>query len=151
MSKVAKYLEYVLLAICVVILVAFYVQSASGVFKLSNLAEVLESTTMTDGILWWTYALTALAIGLILVLAVVAMCDNTKSLKKAGLLLVITVVLVAASYLLASGAPVEVNVANQPTEATFKMTDMILNLTYFLMGGVVLALVGGGIYNAVKK
>ena len=57
MSKFAKILEYALLAVGVVIIALFYVQSGSGQFALSNLADALASTTVLDGMLWWTYAL----------------------------------------------------------------------------------------------
>jgi amino acid transporter len=151
MSKFAKILEYVLLAVGVVIIALFYVQNGSGQFALSNLADVLSSTTLVDGLLWWVYALIVLAIALILVLACVATFGNKKSLKSTGLVLLLAVVLVVASYFLASGNPVAVNVAEQPTEATFKLTDTILILTYILFVGVIASLLGGIVMNAIKK
>ena len=151
MSKFAKILEYALLAVGVVIIALFYVQSGSGQFALSNLADALASTTILDGMLWWTYALVVLAIALIIVLAGVAVVGDKKSLKATSLVLVLAVVLVAASYFLASGNPVAVNVANQPTAATFKLTDAVLILTYILFVGVIVALLGGTVMNAIKK
>ena len=151
MSKFAKILEYVLLAVGVVIIALFYVQSGSGQFDKSNLAEILSSTTLVDGLLWWVYALVVLAIALILVLASVATFGNKKSLKSTGMVLVLAVVLVVASYFLASGSPVAVNVAEQPSAATFKMTDTILILTYILFVGVIVSLLGGIVMNAIKK
>ena len=151
MSKFAKILEYVLLAVGVVIIALFYVQNGSGQFALSNLADVLSSTTLVDGLLWWVYALIVLAIALILVLACVATFGNKNSLKSTGLVLLLAVVLVVASYFLASGNPVAVNVAEQPTEATFKLTDTILILTYILFVGVIVSLLGGIVMNAIKK
>ena len=151
MSKFAKILEYVLLAVGVVIIALFYAQNGSGQFALSNLADVLSSTTLVDGLLWWTYALIVLAIALILVLAAVATFGNKKSLKSTGLVLVLAVVLVVASYFLASGSPVAVNVAEQPSAATFKLTDTILILTYVLFIGVIVSLLGGIVVNAIKK
>ena len=108
-------------------------------------------TTLVDGLLWWVYALIVLAIALILVLACVATFGNKKSLKSTGLVLLLAVVLVVASYFLASGNPVAVNVAEQPTEATFKLTDTILILTYILFVGVIVSLLGGTVMNAIKK
>lgn len=151
MSKFAKILEYVLMAVGVVIIALFYVQSGSGQFALSNLADALASTTILDGMLWWTYALIALAIVLIVVLAGVATFGNKKSLKSTALVMVLAVVLVVASYFLASGNPVAVNVAEQPSAATFKLTDSILILTYILFVGVVVSLLGGIVMNAIKK
>lgn len=151
MSKFAKILEYVLLAVGVVIIALFYVNNGSGQFALSNLAEILSSTTLVDGLLWWVYALIVLAIALILVLASIATFGNKKSLKSTGLVLVLAVVLVVASYFLASGNPVAVNVAEQPSAATFKLTDTILILTYVLFVGVIVSLLGGIVMNAIKK
>lgn len=151
MSKFAKILEYVLMAVGVVIIALFYVQSGSGQFALSNLADALASTTILDGMLWWTYALIALAIVLIVVLAGVATFGNKKSLKSTGLVIVLAVVLVVASYFLASGNPVAVNVVEQPSAATFKLTDSILILTYILFVGVIVSLLGGIVMNAIKK
>jgi hypothetical protein len=42
-------------------------------------------------------------------------------------------------------------VAEQPTEATFKLTDTILILTYILFVGVIASLLGGIVMNAIKK
>lgn len=151
MSKFAKILEYVLLAVGVVIIALFYVNNGSGQFALSNLAEILSSITLVDGLLWWVYALIVLAIALILVLACVATFGNKKSLKSTGLILLLAVVLVVASYFLASGNPVAVNVAEQPSAATFKLTDTILILTYVLFVGVIVSLLGGIVMNAIKK
>ena len=151
MSKLAKILQYVLMAVGVVIIALFYVQSGSGQFALSNLADALASTTILDGMLWWTYALVVLAIALILVLASVAVFGDKKSLKSTLLVLALAVVLVAASYFLASGNPVAVNMAEQPSATTFKLTDSLLILTYFLFVGTIVALLGGIVMNAIKK
>src|SRR5574344_2585443 len=105
MFKFAKYIEYALLAICLVLVVLFYMQSGTGMFKIANLKDVMNSTTMVDGIIWWMYALSAVAIILVIALSVLAMIQNPKSLKKTGITLGIAIVLVVASYFLASGAP----------------------------------------------
>lgn len=151
MFKFAKYIEYALLGLGLVFTVLFYVQSGSGIFKLSNLTDALSSTTMLDGVLLWAYILIAVALLLVIVLSVAAMIQNPKSLKKTGFILGLSVVLIVASYFLASGAPVEANVAKAPTFAQLKMTDTLLVLTYILLGATVLVLVGGSVANAVRK
>lgn len=151
MFKFTKYIEYVLLAICCVIIVLFYVQSGTGMFKLSNLKTILSTTTMTDGLIWWTYALCALAILLVLALSIFAMVENPKSLKKTGFTLGLAIVLIVASYFLASGAPVQANVAKAPTAGALKLTDTILILTYILMGATILVILGGAVVNMIKK
>lgn len=147
MSKFAKYLLYILLAVSAVVVVVFFVQSASGIFALSNLGEALSTSNMADGMLWWTYALVFLAIALVIILSIVKMAQNPKSLKRTGFVTLLAVVLCAVSYFLASGAPVHVNLDVQPTEGTLKLTDAGLILTYLLFAGAILAL----LYGSVRK
>ncbi|MBR5250065.1 MAG: hypothetical protein IKV28_05720 [Bacteroidales bacterium] len=147
MSKFAKYLLYVLLACSTVLVVVFFAQSSSGVFNLSNLGNAMSTSNMADGLLWWTYALVFLAIALVIILSVVKMAQNPKSLKRTGFVTLLAVVLCAVSYFLASGAPIHVNLDVQPTEATLKLTDAGLILTYLLFAGAILAL----LYGSVRK
>ena len=125
-------------------IVAFYVQNTSGIFALSNLSEAISSTNMLDGLLGWTYILLFAAIILVFVLSIINMAGNRKALKRTGLLLILTIVLVVVSYVLASGDPVAVNLATEPTAGELKMTDTLLNLTYLLMAGSFIALIWGG-------
>lgn len=151
MSKFLKILLYVLLGLSALVIVGFYVQSSSFNFGLSNMSAIMSNITMVDGIIWWTYLLLGVSIITLICLSVYTMINNAKSLKKTGIILGITVVLVLVSYLLASGSPVEVNVAEAPTPQTLKMTDTGLILTYILFGASIVLLIGGGIYNAIKN
>lgn len=147
MSKLSKYLQYLLLAVSAVLIVLFFVQNSAGTFKLENLSSVLNTTTMADGLIWWTYALVFLAIALVVILSIVNIAQNPKSLKRTGFTVLLAVVLCGVSYLLASGSPVEVNLEVQPSEATLKYTDAGLILTYILFAGAIIAL----LYGAVRK
>ena len=132
-------------------IVAFYVQNTSGIFALSNLSEAISSTNMLDGLLGWTYILLFAAIILVFVLSIINMAGNRKALKRTGLLLILTIVLVVVSYVLASGDPVAVNLATEPTAGELKMTDTLLNLTYLLMAGSFIALIWGGAKKLIQN
>ena len=143
-SKFTKILEICLLVISLIGLVVFFIyNSNTGLYTVANEAEALATTGMLDIVLFWAYALVIAAIVLVVVLSIINMAGNKKSLKKTGFLLLIAVVLIGLSYLLASGDPIAVNMEVQPTHATLKMTDTLLNLSYALVVIALLALVWG--------
>ena len=147
-SKFTKILEICLLVISLIGLVVFFANNAStGLYTVANEAEALATTGMLDIVLFWAYALVIAAI----VLVVINMAGNKKSLKKTGILLLIAVALIGVSYLLASGDPIAVNMEVQPTHATLKMTDTLLNLSYALVVIALLALVWGSVRNLIKN
>ena len=151
-SKFTKILEICLLVISLIGLVVFFVNNAStGLYTVANEAEALATTGMLDVVLFWAYALVIAAIVLVVVLSIINMAGNKKSLKKTGILLLIAVVLIGVSYLLASGDPIAVNMEVQPTHATLKMTDTLLNLSYALVVIALLALVWGSVRNLIKN
>ena len=151
-SKFTKILEICLLVISLIGLVVFFTNNAStGLYTVANEAEALATTGMLDIVLFWAYALVIAAIVLVVVLSIINMAGNKKSLKKTGILLLIAVVLIGVSYLLASGDPIAVNMEVQPTHATLKMTDTLLNLSYALVVIALLALVWGSVRNLIKN
>jgi len=151
MAKALKITLYSLLVLSLVFLVLFYMQNGTGAFALSNMAWIMDNFSWVDGLLYWAYALCAVAVLALIVLAVAAMVKNPKALKKAAVTVGLAVVLVVVSYLLASGAAVPVNIDPAPTAATFKLTDFFLVMTYILAAVSVLALVAGAIRNAINK
>ena len=137
-SKFTKILEICLLVISLIGLVVFFIyNSNTGLYTVANEAEALATTGMLDIVLFWAYALVIAAIVLVV--------------KKTGFLLLIAVVLIGLSYLLASGDPIAVNMEVQPTHATLKMTDTLLNLSYALVVIALLALVWGSVRNLIKN
>jgi hypothetical protein len=151
MSKFLKILMIALLILSAGAIVAFYIQNTTGIFALSNLSEAISSTNMLDGLLGWTYILLFAAIILVFVLSIINMAGNRKALKRTGLLLILTIVLVVVSYVLASGDPVAVNLATEPTAGELKMTDTLLILTYLLMAGSFIALIWGGAKKLIQN
>ena len=107
----------------------------------------------TDGnvevLLYWTYAMIALAIFSVVVLGlIVSAVNNPKSLVKVGILLAGTCVLVLIAYFLAQGAPA-FGREGLDTASTLKLTDTVLNLTYIIGAGAILAIIVGEIRMAI--
>ena len=130
-SKFTKILEICLLVISLIGLVVFFIyNSNTGLYTVANEAEALATTGMLDIVLFWAYALVIAAIVLVVVLSIIN---------------------IGLSYLLASGDPIAVNMEVQPTHATLKMTDTLLNLSYALVVIALLALVWGSVRNLIKN
>ncbi len=136
MSKLMKYLSYLLLGLGVLLTVLFF----------------LNTDGMTDTYLMYAYILFAVAVTLAIVLPLLNVINNPKSLKKILLSLVVVVVVVGLAYMLASGNPLtNVIIEPEPSPATLKVTDTGLIITYFLFGASVLAIFAGALVNMVKN
>lgn len=151
MSKFTKILQYVLLALSAVVVALFYVQNSSGNFALENITWVMDNTSMVDGIIWWTYTLLLVSIALVVILSIAGLANDTSSLKRTGFTLLLAIVVIGISYLFASGDPVVVNIDEQPTYTTLKMTDTGLMLTYLLLAAAILSIVGGSVMRIIKN
>jgi len=111
------------------------------------------SQKFTDGnveaLLYWTYAMVALAIFCVVVLGlIVSAINNPKSLVKVGILLAGACALVLVAYLLAQGAPALGREGLDPA-STLKLTDTILNLTYIVGAAAIVAIIAGEIRMAI--
>ena len=103
----------------------------------------------TDVLLVWAYIM----IGLTLLATIgvglwVGIKNNPKMLVKLGIGLVAVVVVCLLAYLLAAGKPA-MGMQVQPDAATLKLTDTILNLTYFVGILAVLAIIVGEVRLAI--
>ncbi len=140
-EKIIKWILAVLFAVGVVF--SFY-GFAVG-FETNGNAPV-------DNILYCTYAYVAVTILAVLMgVVVIGGINNPKSLLKLLLGLVAIAVIVAVAYFLAPGTPAVGYLGEPVSDATLKMTDTILNLTYFLCGGAILSLVAGWVITATRK
>ena len=103
-------------------------------------------------ILVWAYVM--LAIALVAVLCVglyVSATTDPKSLVRIGIGLGAAAVLCLVAYFLASGAPaIGFTGATPPTASELKLTDTVLNLTYILGAGAVLAIIVGEVISAIR-
>ena len=105
-----------------------------------------------DNILYCAYAFAAVAILAVLFgVVVIGGMNNPKSLLKLFIGLVACAVIVAGAYLLAPGTPAVGYLGEPVSDSTLKLTDTMLNLTYFLFGGALLALVAGWVIGATRK
>ena len=98
----------------------------------------------TDVLLYWAYIM----IGLTLVATVVVglwigIKNDPKMLVKVGIGAAAVVVVCLVAYLLAAGNPAVGLTTATPTAAELKLTDTILNLTYFVGALAVIAIIVG--------
>ena len=105
-----------------------------------------------DNMLYCAYAFALTAILAVLFgVVVIGGINNPKSLLKLVLGLVVIAAIIAGAYFLAPGTPAVGYLGEPVSDATLKLTDTILNLTYLLFGGALVALVVGWIVGATRK
>ena len=142
--KYEKIIKWVLVALFAVGVVFSLYGFAVG-FEANNNAPV-------DSILYCAYAFAAITIAAVLFgVLVIGGINNPKSLVKLALGVVAIAAVVAVAYVLAPGTPAVGYLGEPVSDGTLKLTDTILNLTYFLFGGALLALVAGWVIGATRK
>ena len=105
-----------------------------------------------DIMLYCAYAYALIAIAAVLFgVVVIGGMNEPKSLIKLGIGIAAIVVIVVLAWLLAPGTPAVGYLGEPVSEGTLKLTDTILNLTYLLFGGSLVALVAGWIIGATRK
>ena len=142
--KYAKIIKWILAVLFVVGIVFSFYGFIVG-FESNGNAPV-------DNMLYCAYAFALIAIAAVVFgVVVIGGINNPKSLLKllAGLLAIVAVVAVA--YVLAPGTPAVGYLGDPVSDGTLKLTDTMLNLTYFLFGGALLALVAGWVIGAIRK
>ena len=142
--KYEKIIKWILLALFIVGAALSFYGFAVG-FESNNNAPV-------DNILYGAYVFAALTIAAVFFgVVVIGGINNPKSLLKLLLGLVVIAAIVAGAYFLAPGTPAVGYLGEPVSDATLKLTDTILNLTYLLCGSAILALVAGAVMSAFKK
>ena len=142
--KYEKIIKWVLAILFVVGVVFSFYGFAVG-FESNGNAPV-------DNMLYCAYAFALTAILAVLFgVVVIGGINNPKSLLKLVLGLVVIAAIVAGAYFLAPGTPAVGYLGEPVSDATLKLTDTILNLTYLLFGGALVALVVGWIVGATRK
>ena len=142
--KYDKIIKWVLVALFIVGIV-FSVYGFLVGFETNGNAPV-------DNILYCAYAFAAIAmLAVVLGVVVIGGINNPKSLLKLVLGLVAVGAIVAVAYVLAPGTPAVGYLGEPVSDGTLKLTDTVLNLTYFTFGLSILALVVGWIVGAVRK
>ena len=142
--KYAKIIKWILAVLFVVGVVFSFYGFAVG-FESNGNAPV-------DNILYCAYAFALVTIAAVVFgVVVIGGINNPKSLLKLLAGLVAIVAVVAVAYVLAPGTPAVGYLGEPVSDGTLKLTDTMLNLTYFLFGGALLALVAGWIIGAIRK
>ena len=142
--KYEKIIKWVLAVLFVVGIVFSFYGFAVG-FESNGNAPV-------DNMLYCAYAFAAVAILAVLIgVVVIGGINNPKSLLKLILGIVAIGAVVAVAYVLAPGTPAVGYLGDPVSDGTLKLVDTVLNLTYLLFGGALLALVVGWIVGATRK
>ena len=142
--KYAKIIKWILAVLFVVGIVFSFYGFLVG-FESNGNAPV-------DNMLYCAYAFALVTVAAVVFgVVVIGGINNPKTLLKlfAGLIAIVAVVAVA--YVLAPGTPAIGYLGEPVSDGTLKLTDTMLNLTYFLFGGALLALVAGWIIGAIRK
>ena len=142
--KYDKIIKWVLVALFIVGIV-FSVYGFIVGFETNGNAPV-------DNILYCAYAFAATALlAVVFGVVVIGGINNPKSLLKLVLGLVVIGAIVAVAYVLAPGTPAVGYLGDPVSDGTLKLTDTVLNLTYFTFGLSILALVVGWVVGALRK
>ena len=142
--KYAKIIKWILAVLFVVGIVFSFYGFLVG-FESNGNAPV-------DNMLYCAYAFALITIAAVVFgVVVIGGINNPKSLLKLFIGLVAIVAVIAVAYVLAPGTPAVGYLGDPVSDNTLKLTDTMLNLTYFLFGGALLALVAGWIIGATRK
>lgn len=137
MNKIIKWITWALMVIGVVLTVLVFAMNGSELYV--NL------------LLYWTYVMVALAIASIVYGLVRDTLVNPKFLKTLGIVLGGAVVIVGLAVLLAPGTPAVGYVGAPVTDGELKLTDTILNLTYFSVAAAIVSVIVAAVMDNVKK
>ncbi len=147
-SKVSKIAFYIAMAVSVAIIALFFVVGFNDTETINN--NEMRAPQFTDALLYWIYALTVIAVVLVLVFSMISFGKSFKdspvgALKSlSGILLL--VVLFVGSYFLASDEPIYVNGkqladsdGNPIAASSYILTDVLIYVQYALLAACTLA------------
>ncbi len=102
-----------------------------------------------DTFLYWIYCLLFLALCVTLLFPLFGAFKSKKKLLRLIILILAVVVIVGGAWLLAPGTPIETKATVNPGD--FKFADMVLFVTYLMVGAAIVALCWSAVRKAVKK
>ena len=104
-----------------------------------------------ETLLYWAYAMLIIALVAVLCIGLyISATTNPKSLVRIGIAIAAAAVLCLIAYFLASGKPaLGFTGATPPTAGELKLTDTVLNLTYILGAGAIVAIIAGEIISGI--
>ena len=139
-AKIVKWISWALLLISVGLSVwAFTRFGGSG------------KEAAVETMLYWAYAMLIIALIAVLCIGIyITATTNPKSLVRIGIAIAAAAVLCLIAYLLASGKPaLGFTGTTPPTAGELKLTDTVLNLTYILGAGAIVAIIAGEIISGI--
>lgn len=154
--KASKWALGILCIISAIVLVMFYCVGADNTEYLNN--ENLKAPQFTGLLIVWMYAMIILTAGSVLGFGISAGIKNMKVKTKsdrggfAGLVLLMTAVLIVLSFFMASTTPVQTGEELVEKVSTLKLTDTCLYSTYVLVvaAAICTALSMIGVFKAKK-
>ena len=139
-SKIIKWVLLGLLVLSVVIFIGAWIYG----FERNDAVAV-------DVLFYWTYAMVGLALASIVCIGGwIGVKNDKKFLWKILAVIGGTAVVVLVVYLLSPGSEA-LGMLEQPSKATLKLTDTILNLTYLVGGLTILSIIVGEIVAGVRN
>ena len=143
-AKIFKWISWALLLISVVLAAWAFTQFNGG-------KGGAPEETAVQTLLYWAYAMLIIALVAVLCIGLyITATTNPKSLVRIGIALAAAAVLCLVAYLLASGKPaLGFTGATPPTAGELKLTDTVLNLTYILGAGAIVAIIAGEIISGI--
>ena len=104
-------------------------------------------------LLWWAYIILGIAVAAVVIFGLIISAKNDpKSLVRLGIGLLVIAAICFIAYLLAPGKmPLQWNNAKLPTASELKLTDTILNLTYFTGALAIISIIVGEIVMAIRS
>ena len=139
-SKIIKWVLLGLLVLSVVIFIGAWIYG----FERNDAVAV-------DVLFYWTYAMVGLALASIVCIGGwIGVKNDKKFLWKILLVIGGAAVVVLAVYLLSPGSEA-LGMLEQPSKATLKLTDTILNLTYLVGGLTILSIIVGEIVAGIRN
>jgi len=141
----------------------------SKLFKIVMLALVVISVVLlvwgflagfeaNDGravevLLWWAYIILGIAVAAVVIFGLIISAKNDpKSLVRLGIGLLAIAAICFVAYLFAPGKmPLQWTNATVPSASELKLTDTILNLTYFTGALAIISIIVGEIVMAIRS
>ena len=147
-SKVSKIAFYVAMAASIALIVLFFGVGFNNVETINN--NDMRAPMFTDALLYWIYALTGIAVVLVLVFSLISFAKNFKDSPigavKGLLGVLLLVVLFGIAYALASDDPIFVNGkqladsdGNPIAASSYILTDVLIYVQYALGAACALA------------
>ena len=161
-SKVSKIAFSIAMAVSVALIALFFIVGFNDTETINN--NEMRAPQFTDALLYWIYALTAIAVVLVLVFSLISFGKNFKDSPVGALKGLMGVLLLVAlfgvAYVLASDEPIFVNGkqladsdGNPIAASSYILTDVLIYVQYALLAACTLATMFGllNISKAVKK